>query len=236
MDDGPGIVAGNGRAVLAAGRWLVTADRAQLGPLVSAAGEDGRPVRWVVADPTADDVAAATAAGLTPRRDVHQLRRPLPVEPHVQDAYPSLEVRPLRPGTADEATWVACNNRAFADHPDQAGYTLERLHAVMAERWFDPAGFLLHEEAGRLAGFCWTKVHDDNVPPLGEIFVIGVDPDFAGRRYGPALSLAGLASLAARGLRVAMLYVDETNVAARHMYARLGFTAHHVDRVFESTT
>ena len=163
-----------------------------------------------------------------------QLRRPLPVDPAIGADYPTLSVRPLRPGTDDEAAWLACNNRAFAEHPDQAGYTIERSHRVMAESWFDPAGFLLHEEDQRIAGFCWTKVHRDHVPPLGEIYVIGVDPDFAGRRYGPALTLAGLDSLAARGLQVGMLYVDETNEGARRMYARLGFEVHHVDRVYDA--
>jgi mycothiol synthase len=105
----------------------------------------------------------------------------------------------------------------------------------MAEPWFDPEGFRLYERDGRLAAFCWTKVHPpaSGEPELGEIFVIGVDPDFQGLGLGWALTEAGLAWLAAQGLATGMLYVDATNTTARALYDRLGFVLHHVDRLYE---
>ncbi len=116
--------------------------------------------------------------------------------------------RAFVPGSADEAAWLDINNRAFAGHPDQADFTLERLHGLLAEPWFDADGFRLHERDGRLAAFCWTKVHPPTAddPELGEIFVIGVDPDFQGLGLGRALTEAGLAlaRLARRGHRHAL--------------------------------
>lgn len=236
MSSTPQIVGGTSRATLIDGRWVLSANRHDVVQLVAAVAErDGEtPRRWVVADAAEDDTAAAGMAGLGPVRDVFQLRRPLPVEPEARARYPAIDVRAFRPGTDDEAAWLACNNRAFASHPDQAGFTVARLHRLMAELWFEPAGFLLHESAGELAGFCWTKVHDHEQPPLGEIFVIGVDPAHAGSGLGGSLTLAGLQSLSQRGLRVGMLYVDEDNATARRMYERLGFTVHHIDRIYES--
>ena len=62
--------------------------------------------------------------------------------------------------------------------------------------------------------------------------MIGVDPTAHGRGLGGALTVAGLDHLAGLGLTVGMLYVDESNTSARKMYARLGFTEHHRDRVY----
>jgi mycothiol synthase len=166
----------------------------------------------------------AEQCGFIPRRDLLQLRRPLPVDEPWE-----LDVRPFRPGR-DEQTWLDVNNRAFSWHPEQGGWTLDDLAAREREPWFDPGGLLLHEREGRLAGFCWTKVHGDHEPPLGEIFVIAVDPEFQGLGLGRPLTLAGLDHLAARGLSVGMLYVEADNLPARRLYDRLGFTLHHTKR------
>lgn len=189
--------------------------------------QGGGHVHLWVPKPTPVTDAMAAACGLAQGRDLLQLRVPLPVP----DPGPPLPVRPFEPGR-DEPAWLAVNNRAFANHPEQGGWTAQTLREREEEPWFDPAGFLLHEVDGRLAGSCWTKVHLDTSPVLGEIYVIGVDPDFQGRGLGRGLVLAGLGHLAAAGVPMGMLYVDATNEPAVGLYRSLGFTVDHVDRAY----
>jgi mycothiol synthase len=186
----------------------------------------GRLVALEAEPATPDDERTALAAGLVLVREVLQLRRPLPADPP-----PPLPTRPFRPD-ADDAAFLAVNNRAFAWHPDQSGWTVDELRRHEAEPWFDAGGFLLHERDGRLAGFCWTKVHPPGAddPALGEIYVIAVDPDFTGLGLGRALTLAGLDHLAQKSLTVGMLHVEGTNAAARRLYDDLGFTLHSAHR------
>jgi mycothiol synthase len=191
---------------------------------VAAAG--GGELHVWVTDAGAGVEEVARNAGMRPGRELHQLRRSLPVG-HEFD----LTTRGFVRGQ-DEAAWLEVNNRAFAGHPEQGGWTLETLLAREREPWFDSEGFRLHERDGRLAGFCWTKVHRDHDPPLGEIYVIGVDPDFQRHGIGRPLVLAGLDWLASQRLTVGMLYVDSANRSAVQLYDRLGFTSHHVDRAF----
>ena len=134
----------------------------------------------------------------------------------------------------DEEAWLRQNNRSFADHPEQGGWTAATLAQHEAEPWFDPDGFLLHERGGRLAGSCWTKLHPatETDAELGEIYVIGVDPDFHGKGLGPQLTLAGLAWIADRGVTTGMLFVDAANTPALHMYEKLGFTPRREDRAY----
>ena len=197
----------------------------------------GRVSLWVPKPTPASD-QVATSAGLRRNRDLYQMRRPIPVgEPY------ELDTRPFAPGR-DEHAWLEVNSRAFASHPEQGGWDLDTLKRRESESWFDPNGFLLHERDGRLAGFCWTKVHSGGehgdhaghrdgpagAPALGEIYVVAVDPDFQGRGLGRALVLAGLDSLAGRGITTGMLYVEASNTGAVRLYEALGFSVDHVDR------
>jgi mycothiol synthase len=191
----------------------------------------GGPVQWWVPSPGPRHDRVAREAGLTEARDLYQMRRALPVEDPAGKRQPRLRTRRFVPGR-DEEAFLEVNNRAFSWHPEQGGWDLATLLGREQEPWFDPAGFLLHERDRRLAGFCWTKVHADERPPLGEIYVIAVDPDFQGLGLGRRLVLAGLSYLAGAGLRVGMLYVDASNVAAVHLYEQLGFSIHHVDRAY----
>lgn len=189
------------------------------------AGDGGGRVVWWVHGPSQIHEQLARGGGMRPARRLLQMRRPLPT-----GLASGIETRSFEPGRDDDA-WLAVNNRAFAGHAEQGGWDVETLHRRQREPWFDPQGFRLHERDGRLAGFCWTKLHDAP-EPLGEIYVIGVDPDFHGLGLGKALTLAGLESIADRGIRTGMLFVDDDNSAARSMYERLGFTVHRTDVAF----
>ncbi|ACZ83898.1 mycothiol synthase [Streptosporangium roseum] len=90
-------------------------------------------------------------------------------------------------------------------------------------------------DGNRLIGFHWTKVHGDGGhghEPIGEVYVVGVDPAEQGGGLGRSLTLAGLSHLRARGLAQVMLYVDESNTAAIRLYEKLGFTRWDVDVMY----
>ena len=178
-------------------------------------------VVWWLDDPSAHDEAVATRLGLSVWRELYEMRRPLP---HPQRA--DVPTRAFRPGVDDEA-WLAVNNRAFATHGEQGGWTLDTLRLRFDEPWFDPDGFrVFDDDDGTLVAFCWTKLHTDEQPVVGEIYVIAVDPSAHGRGLGKQLTLAGLDSISDRGVTVANLYVDAGNTAAVGLYERLGFSVH----------
>ena len=214
------------------GRALVTAATAAAAEADPAA----RLRLWAHGDhPSAS--ALAMTLGFEHSRVLLQMRRSLltPVDaPVLPDG---VEIRPFRPGVDDEA-WLAVNARAFAALPDQGGWTLADLRVRMKEAWFDPDGFLLAWRGDQLLGFHWTKVHggdSDDHDPIGEVYVLGIDPDANGMGLGTALTATGLRYLRERGLGQVMLYVDETNTRAVGLYQRHGFVRWTTDVCFSST-
>ncbi len=200
----------------------------------------GHPVRvWAHGD-LAAAAALARSARFERFRALWQMRRPLPqggpgggLPPEDNEppevAFPAgTTLRTFRPGQ-DEDEWLRLNARAFAKHPEQGSWTRRDVELRENEPWFDPAGFFIAEHDGAMTGYHWTKVHPDG---LGEVYVVGVDPDAHGGGLGKALTAAGLRYLRDRGLPEVLLYVDEENTAAISMYQHLGFTRWRADAMY----
>lgn len=182
-------------------------------------------------DDAEDEILAG--AGFTPYRDLWQLRIDLPA------TATDLVTRAFTSEDAD--AFLSVNNRAFSWHPEQSGMTHEDLEQRQQEVWYRTDDFRMVDIDGRLAGFNWLKVHRPEEgspfdPPMGEIYVIAVDPDFHGRGLGTDLALAGLAHLHQSGLTRAMLYVESDNHAANRVYERIGFTRAQTNRAYARPT
>ncbi|MDZ7882037.1 MAG: mycothiol synthase [Mycobacterium sp.] len=168
--------------------------------------------------------ALASGLGLRPVRELLQMRRSLADLPSYERVH---EIRTYV-GPGDDAELLRVNNAAFSWHPEQGGWTEADINERRAEPWFDPAGLFLAFDGPRLLGFHWTKVHSRD---LGEVYVVGVDPDAQGRGLGAELTLLGLHHLAARlGPEADVtLYVEGDNAAAVKTYRRLGFVVYSAD-------
>jgi mycothiol synthase len=183
--------------------------------LLESALEDAGPVRaWSHGDHPAA-AALARSHGFERFRELWVMRRDMtdPLPP-----YDGGRVRGYLPSDAAEV--VRVNAAAFAHHPEQGAMDAAELAERMAEPWFDPAGLLVAPEGDRLLGFHWTKQHS---PELGEVYVVGIDPEAQGQGLGKLLTLAGLHHLAGLGVAEVLLYVESDNAPAIAVYSRLGF-------------
>jgi mycothiol synthase len=186
--------------------------------------------------------ALADREGYTSARELWFMRRPLRTdtdslpEAHLPEGFTT---RHFVVGQ-DEDAWLRVNARAFVDHPEQGRMTRLDLNRRIAQPWFDATGFILIEDMRGstpvLAASHWTKVvaaEDPQVSPTeGEVYVVGVDPEYQGLGLGRSVTVLGLAHLVERGLAEAVLYVDADNTAAVTTYSRLGFTRVGVDVMY----
>ena len=151
------------------------------------------------------------------------LKLHLPITTELAEPNTSAEISTFKSADADE--WLALNNEIFIVHPDQGDWVMQDLTNRMNESWFDADGFFLAREKGQIIGFCWTKIHNDRVNEgaIGEIYVIGVNPNSHSSGLGKALLLTALRYFQSKEIKESMLYVDADNHAALILYKKLGF-------------
>ncbi len=177
--------------------------------------------------------ALAAAAGLAPVRTLLILRRPADPVPPPREVV-GVTIRSSTAADVDGV--VAVNGRAFAHHPEQGAMDRADFERRASQPWFDPDGLFVAERDGRVVGFHWTKVEDSPAGErLGEVYVVGVDPDEQGTGLGTALTARGLAHLVAAGVAAIDLYVEGDNAPALAVYHRLGFTERARDTLYAIT-
>lgn len=204
---------------------------------VLALSPDGRLRLWAHGEQVAAGELAARL-GFRRTRVLWQMRRSL-YAPLPRTVLPDgVVLRPFVVGR-DEQAWLDLNARAFPHLPDQGSWELIDLERRIREPWFSPDGFLMAWRGDRLVGFHWTKVHGDHHhgehhhPPIGEVYVVAVDPAERGSGLGRALTLAGLHHLRSLDLDQAMLYVDASNTKAITLYEGLGFSRWDMDVLYQ---
>ncbi|MDO5502702.1 MAG: mycothiol synthase [Actinomycetia bacterium] len=198
--------------------------------------------------------AFAAAHDLVPVRSLLKMGRPLTASDHsprpLPPTYAVTTFAEYAAHTSSEAALEelrALNAAAFASHPEQGRLTTADLAARMDQPWFDPAGLLLvlddeHPQRGPVA-FHWTKIESDaseieagksdaSEISAGEIYVVGVHPDYQGRGLAGPLTDLGLAHLAAAGCTDVELYVDGENTPARATYEKAGLSVLTTDTVY----
>ncbi|MFX0573935.1 mycothiol synthase [Nocardia nepalensis] len=180
--------------------------------------------------------ALAARLGLLTARELWQMRRSLATPELPELVVPEDIVLRTYAGPADDAELLRVNNAAFAWHPEQSGWTERDIEVRRNESWFDPKGLFIAADPAdpdRILGFHWTKVHyGEN--PLGEVYVVGIDPAAQGRGLGRLLTLAGLRYLREKDLAEVLLYTEADNTAAVRTYTRLGFAPAHIDVAYSA--
>ncbi len=194
---------------------------------------DQRPIRLWAHGLTTGAAALAANCGFEQIRTLWQMRRSL-ITPIPDPLFPrELDIRKFNSSTDIDA-WIECNQAAFASHPEQGRWTITNLQHRLSESWFDPNGFKVAIFDGKIVGYGWTKVDAVSADSkLGEVYVVGVHPDWQNRGLGRAFTLDALCFLRSQNLNSALLYVDAENQPAINLYESIGFAHWDTDTLFQ---
>lgn len=139
--------------------------------------------------------------------------------------FPGLALRSFSPGEEEELTRI--QNLSFGEswgfHPNSVAETSYRLG--MSGCGGEGVFFIC--DGGRAVAYCWTRVDEERNRRYGlwrgQVWMMGVDPDYRGRGLGRAVLVAGIEHLRTKGLGEVVLEVDSENLPALALYESLGF-------------
>ena len=144
---------------------------------------------------------------------------------------PEFLIETFQPGDAERLTQV--QNASFEGSWGFNPNTVEEIAYRAACPTGNPPEILFLSNNGTTAGYCWTATNGSPEKLIGFIEMVGVAPDYRGRRLGRPTALAGMYRLRARGAGCIRLNVDGQNVPAIKMYTSLGFKKAHELHWFE---
>lgn len=138
-----------------------------------------------------------------------------------------MNIRRMEPCDADEVARLYVKSW-------QAGYKgllpQYYLDLLSPDRWKDkfaglPGSFVL-TEGGVIAGHsCARPAADERMPGWGEVHTLYVLPEYWGKGFGTALLDNSVKWLEQQGFDRIYLWALDTNVRARRLYEKYGFTA-----------
>lgn len=132
---------------------------------------------------------------------------------------PGFKMRCLQNG--EEEMLAQLQNNSFQGswgfNPNTGKEIIYTLHSNEGS----PKDIILLLYGEKPAGYCWTQV---NVKKgVGRIYMMGVEPEYRGKKIGKILLAKGLSYLAKEGMHTAILTVDDHNKTAKNLYQTLGF-------------
>jgi mycothiol synthase len=171
----------------------------------------------------------AVARGMLSRAGFRFVRRYLELRKDISEVswqdnrQAAVRYRNLRRGDEDEL--VQIQNRSFTGTWGYNPNTAEEIIYRTNLSGSSPEDVILACDGDRVVGYCWTRTtcKAGTEVKKGQIFMLGVDPDFRGRGVGEEVLLAGLSYLHSKGLQVVKLTVDSENKAACALYHSVGF-------------
>jgi len=135
----------------------------------------------------------------------------------------ALPCRHLQRGEEDELTQI--QNLSFTGTWGYNPNTVAEIIYYTSSTNFSPEDIILACDGDKIVGYCWTRLTYEKATDerKGQIFMLGVAPDYRGRGVGKGVLLAGLSYLKSKGLQVVELTVDSENKVACTLYRSAGF-------------